>query len=605
MKGLIVYILYSLLALLSSNSIASIYSNSSAQVMSTFYASPDGRGTACTSDNPCSLEGVRNKVRKVNSDMTGDIIVKLNSGTYPRISAFVLDTRDSGSNGFYVIYEAADTSHPPILSGARELTGWTLHNEANNIYKTNVGTARFRQLYVNGTLAIRSRTPNISENTYYGPYYQGSFRLDSTQRVVQVPSAQVDDWERLDEVELVMMPHWYHLRLRIDSLVENDTVALVVPKKPERNRAFNKKESFYNGGSKTFYYFENAYEFLDSEGEWYLNTDSKTVYYKPRANEDIATAKIVVSGSTETLLRISGKAYAPAHHIKIRNIQFEYTTWMQPSITGMAMTQGNQILNRLRSTEGNVVPPPALRIQNAENIQIERNVFSKLGGVGIEFYPGTKNCEVVGNVLYDISSNGIVLDITSDLSTPRSKRLSNVLVANNYITRVGRQYSNGQGILAGFVKNVIIEHNEIADLSYTGIQIGQQSGGNQHVRMGNNLIRYNNIHHVAQLHDDGAGIYTLAQQPGTRIYENWVHHIVKGPWAGSYSFAAIYQDNHSENITVERNVLTNNTRNIYEQTRIGAKNNIYSNNDSEDQAIVDKAGLQPAYADIKAWVPVK
>lgn len=577
--------------------------STSMAVMATYYASPNGGGSACTSGSPCSLEGVRDKVRTVNGNMTGNIIVKLNSGTYTRTSTFELDAQDSGSNGFSIIYEAGNSSNPPIISGGRQITGWTIHDASKNIYKAPLGGTEFRQLYVNGNRAVRARSPSTTENVYYGPYYEGDLSVNTASKTVQVPVSEIADWDRLNQVELVMMPHWYHLRLRIDTFTTSGASAAIIPQEPERSGAFNKKNDFYNKNGDTFYYFENAYEFLDREGEWYLNTHNNTVYYKPKAGENMASATIVVPGNIETLMSIFGTTGRPAHHIQIRNIKFEYTTWMQPSNNGTSMTQGNQIREELRNAAGEVVPSPALGVKYADNLRFERNVFSKLGGVGIEFYQGAKNNEIIGNVLYDIAGNGIVLDITSSKNPSVSEQLTEVLVANNFITRVGLDYTNGQGILTGFIKNTTIEHNELTDFNYTGMQIGQQSGGNVDVGMGDNLIRFNEVYDVAQLHDDNAGIYTLSRQQGTHIFENWVHDIVKGPWASTYKFAAIYNDNYSEYITVERNVLTDNTNNIYEQTPIGAQNNTYLNNNIQDQSVIDNAGLQTAYTAIKNVVP--
>ena len=51
-----------------------------------FYASPTGSGSKCSYEAPCSLTGVRDKVRSVNANMRGDIIVYLRGGTYALLS---------------------------------------------------------------------------------------------------------------------------------------------------------------------------------------------------------------------------------------------------------------------------------------------------------------------------------------------------------------------------------------------------------------------------------------------------------------------------------------------------------------------------------------
>ena len=54
----------------------------------------------------------------------------------------------------------------------------------------------------------------------------------------------------------------------------------------------------------------------------------------------------------------------------------------------------------------------------------------------------------------------------------------------------------GVGIIAGFVRDAIIEHNEINGTSYTGISIGWGWTHTANV-MRNNLIRANHIQHIA------------------------------------------------------------------------------------------------------------
>ena len=121
--------------------------------------------------------------------------------------------------------------------------------------------------------------------------------------------------------------------------------------------------------------------------------------------------------------------------------------------------------------------------------------------------------------------------------------------------------------------------------------------------MSNNIVQYNHIHHVMKLHSDGGGIYTLARQQGTHIFENWVHDVKKGSWASIKPIAGVYLDNYSEFITIERNVLENNTANSFQQTGIGAQDNTYISNDIQDQSVKDNAGLEASFEDVDTDPP--
>lgn len=80
------------------------------------------------------------------------------------------------------------------------------------------------------------------------------------------------------------------------------------------------------------------------------------------------------------------------------------------------------------------------------------------------------------------------------------------------------------GICAGYVSDINIEHNEISDVSYSGISLGW--GWTRTVNcMRNNRVHANLIHHYAKHMYDVAGIYTLGSQPHSRITENCVSDI--------------------------------------------------------------------------------
>src|SRR5690349_17840612 len=123
------------------------------------YAAPAGSGTACTQAAPCSLTGVRDKVRGLVDAMSTDIDVRLRGGTYRLAEPFTLGPADSGANGHRVVYSAYPAERP-VLSGARQVSGFSVHDGARNIYRAAVppGTAG-RQLFVNGQRAQRARGP--------------------------------------------------------------------------------------------------------------------------------------------------------------------------------------------------------------------------------------------------------------------------------------------------------------------------------------------------------------------------------------------------------------------------------------------------------------
>ena len=542
----------------------------------------------------------------MTGNMTQDVVVNLGDGTYYLDEPLEFGARDGGSGIHKVIWRAKNPGKV-FFSGGEQLGGWTLHDRGNNIWKTNVGNREFRQFYVNGRMATRARTPSVQENEYYGPYHEKSLKVDITTGTVRVPAVEVRNWARLQQIELVMMPHWYHHRIRIASIASDGRTATLTPMEPEKSNGLNKNERFYNFDGQTFYYFENAYEFLDAEGEWYLNTEQDVLYYKPYADQSMSSGNTVatIPGNAETLVNIRGTREQAVRNFTLQGIHFEYTTWTRPSDVGTTMTQCNQILSRLTETGIKAVPPGAVTIDQATAVHLERNTFSKLGGSGVRIVAGVDNTIIRGNTFYDLASNGVVLGVELRPNPVADDKISNNTVSNNYFTRVGRDYSNATAILAGYVDNCDFEHNEIHDLNYSGMQIGQQpkQGDDSFVGAENNRIRFNHVYDIGQLYDDAGGIYTLADQRGSTIFENYIHDHRRGPWAGTYLHAAIYLDNLSKGFTVSNNVLLDSDRKIVEQNGIRGDFNSFSNNDGSDQGVINRAGLQAAYSAISDQVP--
>jgi hypothetical protein len=74
------------------------------------------------------------------------------------------------------------------------------------------------------------------------------------------------------------------------------------------------------------FFVENALTLLDEENEWFLNTTSEIVYYKPPNGTDIRSMYLVL-GRLEQLLVVGGTYDGPAHDIVFRGFNYMHTTW--------------------------------------------------------------------------------------------------------------------------------------------------------------------------------------------------------------------------------------------------------------------------------------
>lgn len=74
------------------------------------------------------------------------------------------------------------------------------------------------------------------------------------------------------------------------------------------------------------FYVENSLALLDEDNEWYLDSGTGNVYYKPASRKDIHKTYIVL-GKLEQLLVLSGTYDAPIHDLTFRGFNYMHTTW--------------------------------------------------------------------------------------------------------------------------------------------------------------------------------------------------------------------------------------------------------------------------------------
>ena len=209
-----------------------------------------------------TLEKARDIVRTINTAMTSDITVLLRGGHYQLSHTLTFDQTDSGTNGFNIVYRAYP-GEKPVITGGQRITGW--NPVGNGMIKATVGILRFRQFYVNGARAIRARTPNA------GHYYRIK-SWDTTHRRIGIERQEIANWQQLNEVEMVhqKIMALNFMRVAVVFGVGGRMLTSFLLSPSEREPLPTK--SIPHGASGQSYHFENAYEFLDAPGEWYLNT---------------------------------------------------------------------------------------------------------------------------------------------------------------------------------------------------------------------------------------------------------------------------------------------------------------------------------------------
>lgn len=545
------------------------------------FVSTDGKSMEFSSQKPGNIENLNSKIQSIRKLQSGTIRVMFRGGVYLLSKPFEITSNDAGRDKDSLILTAV-AGEKVLFSGGRKVVNWAPFMNGIYMARLSAGT-EFRQIYVNGKMAIRARTPNREDENDFGPYYRVG-RFDVKNQQVLIKLAEMPSLKNVKDAEMVINTHWYQHRMQmVSSVVKGDTAAITF-KDPLKEVLFKMYPNHIKPG--VIYYFENALSFLDQEGEWYFDREESMLYYKPKAGEDIKKLEIVYP-ALDKVIAVNGTSPTPVCNLVIRDIEVAYGNWVLPNRFGIVATQGVQGRTYYATDEAALI-----EVAFSRNVSIENCSIYGAGKSGILFRKGVKNSRISYCHLDQISGNAVViLNSYNKAFPPDSLSNTNDIISDNLIENYGLHYTNGMGLLASYAEKLVVEHNEIRYGKYMGMQIGNHHG-DQLNGMRDNLIRYNHIHHIMKLHDDGGGIYTLSLQPGTRIMNNWLHDITRGKWAQDYPVAGIYQDNNSGYIWVQDNVLTDITDRFYEQCAGGAetRGNVYINNNRQDKDIKTLAG---------------
>ena len=330
---------------------------------------------------------------------------------------------------------------------------------------------------------------------------------------------------------------------------------------------------FSVSGTHTIY---NAFEFLNAAGQFYFDKTAGTLYYYPRAGENMATAD-VQAPVVEKLIDIAGTSNTN----RVKNLTFQgitfqntdYNLYTVASSRGKASVQGATIY--IAYGDGNWhnskyqitdTLPGMINVSSADSISFVGNVVKHSGSEGISFINDVINSSITGNYITDIAGSGITVGHPQHLylgdGGAHEKYPSGVegictsnSISNNVLYNISSQpgFGGHAGITAFFVSALSITYNHIQTTAYNGINLGWGwRNFTDSTTCKNNTVSYNRlINTLSRLHDSGA-VYTLGQMPGTNINSNYVKGI---PAATSGPTYGLHNDEGSAYITENDNVL--------------------------------------------------
>ncbi|MFT5129609.1 MAG: hypothetical protein ACI8W8_003234 [Rhodothermales bacterium] len=506
-----------------------------------FYVSPAGSDleSGRISAPFATLARARDAVREVAKIKAGDIRVLVRGGRYELADTLVFGPEDSGVGDSLITY-AAFPGETPVFSAGREVSGWKqvdsdlpgLPRQARGKLWVADVSRRFYSLYDAEGLLPRARSAGFI------PHEGGKHHS------LKFPKGRLKAWPNLEDVEIVIRPHhaWVLNILPLQSVDEGAGIARTsIP------ATYMMNELHYLNGTDSCW-VENVLEALDEPGEWVLNTQEGKLYLWPR-NNSVPTQ--VIAPLLQEAIRVEGRIDKKGPtDIPVRNLRIRGLTLTHGArVTWTATDKGLQH-DWAMHDKGNAL----IRFRGTENCEIQACHFVHSAGTAIRVDLYGQQNRVVGNHIEHVGGVGVLLCGYG----PGTKDVNHHnMIANNHVHHVGEIYSHSPGMFLwqsgqNHVANNLIHHTPYSGLVISGVMshmFGRRDNREmvrtirwheipgkpkarkpdqvqRFLHSHDNIVEYNEIHHVMELMGDGNGIYIRGAGPGNVIRRNYIHHML-------------------------------------------------------------------------------
>lgn len=477
-----------------------------------------------------------------------------------------------------------------FITGAKKLEGfqddvfngvacWSLEIE-----EVKNGDWSFTDLYVNGRAVNRTRYPREGF-LYPQEVEQRDFGKKSSWFVAQEGDIPAH-FKSIENARIRFCHYWVEEQLDIASY-DFQTRKCTFDGRTRMNIVEER-----NKDATMEYYIENLAEAFGREGDFYLDKANGKLYYAPKAGETKENTEIYAP-VIKKLIEIDGGEEG-VQGIHFRNLIFSYTkgdyqpVYLEKKKRTISMDELEENLVNdevwvKEGTDSQCVPSlyGTIEFNNAQNCSIENCEFVSLGGYGVKIKKGCHHIAIENSKLHYLGGGGVSIG-GGDIHQEERTWTHDIKVRNCEITKLGRRYLSGCGILLMHAYDCELTENEIHDFYYSGICLGWVWGYAPSITHGN-IVRKNHIYDLGKgILSDMGGVYTLGRQDGTIVSGNVIHDIKSRDYGGW----ALYADEGSQNILFENNVCYNLSQNCFHQHY--GKMNVVRNNvfaDAEEALI--------------------
>jgi hypothetical protein len=571
-----------------------------------FYA-PNGNdttGTGSASQPFATPAAAKIKAEGLLAAGRPDIVIYGRQGVYRLTTRIEFTRNDDAPVGHRVEW----ISYPHELATWTGLVAvpktWTATG-SNGEYSVNVPTpADFREFYINGTHRTRARAlPQIFWNIFgYGPCKwnegipcadydsPGGYNIQSN----GVGFGTINTWKNPTDIEVVELNGWTAARCHVESISGNTVNMGTSP-------CFNIERIFLFDNGRLYAwdrYVENAHELMptcqaddhkfmalqtgNGEGCWYFDRPAHTLYYKPKAGENITTEDAEVPGLEDPMVEFD----EGAKNITLEGMAITGSSWLEPQKPkGLVVVQSGFWCSVVppRDSIGNCTrhwrpgneavhihfPEPenaAVELQSGTTeVTLAHNRFTNNAPVSVRMALNTHYLKAYAN-MFEENAGGCIIagDLVDIRETNTELQTSNIDLRDNKCMPLFEYHSDG-GIIRFLAKNSKVDHNEVDEAQSFAIATGW--GFDAHTQgfpgySWNNETNFNKVYRACMwmtFYDCGS-IYTNGWENGYTIKENYMlgmgtYKAIAGLPNARWFSAPMYNDQGSSNIVWDRNVV--------------------------------------------------
>ena len=499
-----------------------------------FYVSPKGNDNNSGKENApfATLDKARLAVRELKKTRQGDITVGLKGGKYILSNTVVFSPEDAGKDGQKITYKALD-GEEAVLTSETPVVGWGKVENLSNAFpqqaKGNIWTAplpegigRIKYLFHGDKVLPRSMTKGFNPPNKYNTW-AGSRPED--RQYMNVPDGIISDWTDVKDMELVIMPvcDWTIYNMPLDSYDPEARTVKTVSESPKYALGAQNKAPWAGVPSA---WFANCPEGMLERGNWYVNTREKKIYLlSDQKPEGISVPTLF------EFIRVEGaSSSSPEEDTLVENIHFKGLVFTK----GKRRTMGERpVAESTTNDRGGSL----LTLISTKNCSVEHCRFENSGGNAISLNQVSQHNLIEGNNIKRMGGTGIVI---SGRRGQVNGSFGNQVIGNQ-IHHIGEAEWSARGIAISGSGN-LIAHNLIHHTPYNGMSL---SGS------GDNVIEYNEIHHVMEVLGDGNAIYIVTDQKNTVRY-NYIHDMMNPHSSGAMRTDGV---GTSKNITFQGNII--------------------------------------------------